>query len=322
MSLANGVASPRRFLASIAALPLLMISNAGIAAGQVESDILGAFETYARYGRFEIPAFDDADIDALAAGEPVVLALRDLARGGDGGTRSLAIVGARVYEVPRLLAWLTALGGNNDYRSARAEEEKSAGRDKKSRVTHAMLSRFDDGSYVRYQHIRLPWPLRDRHWAVYCRKNVAAAQASDGRVWEHFWTLDADGLAEARQALAEGRIDGVDDKMLDKSIYLPANEGAWVLVDLGGDRTLLIAYVDVDLGGNFPGGLVRRFSQKQLKAGLDALQDFMARVHTEYDEQPLVHDGRGRPIAREDAERVAAGWVQAGPGGIDGHAHP
>lgn len=261
---------------------------------------------YNQHGRFDLPAFSDDDVLAMASGEPVVVRLGE----ADGDeTRSVAFVGAKLIEAPRLLVWLTALGGNNDYRSS--DDDKAAGRARKSRVTHAMLSRKDDGSYVRYQHVRLPWPLRDRHWTIHLRKNPAVAEATRDRVWEHYWFLEEDGLELVSAALAAGSVSDVSPKMLEKSIYLPANQGSWITLELAAERTLLLAYVDVDLGGNFPRSLVRGFTERQLKAGLDKLPHYVSRVSREYDAAPYIHDGYGRRIEPADATRIAVSWRES-----------
>ncbi len=287
-------------------------SNAGL-----ESVILERVADYNRHGRFRLPAFSDEDILAMANGEPVVVSLRE----ADGDeTRSMAIVGAKLIEAPRLLVWLTALGGNNDYRSS--DDDKAAGRSRKSRVTHAMLSRHDDGSYVRYQHVRLPWPFRDRHWAIHCRKNPGVAAETGDTAWEHYWFMEDDGLDQVSAAVRAGEISDVSAKMLAKSVYLPANEGAWITLELDAEHTLLLAYVDVDLGGNFPRALVRGFTQRQLKAGLDRLPEYVSRVAHEYDAAPVIHDGHGRRILPEDAARVAAGWRRARSATTAAREHP
>lgn len=274
--------------------------------GVQENAIRDLVALYNQHGRFDLPVFSDDDVLAMAGGEPVVVSLSE---GDSDETRSMAFVGAKLIEAPRLLVWLTALGGNNDYRSS--DEDKAAGRARKSRVTHAMLSRQDDGSYVRYQHVRLPWPFRDRHWAIHLRKNPAVAVATHDRVWEHYWFLEDNGLEQVSTAVAAGSISDVSSKMLSKSIYLPANEGSWITLELDADHTLLLAYVDVDLGGNFPRSLVRGFTERQLKAGLDKLPGYVSRVSHEYDAAPTIHDGRGRRIEPAEAMRAADSWRQS-----------
>ena len=268
-------------------------------------------DEYRQYGRFDLPVIPAADVDALAAGEPVVLQIRDLPE-ADGETSSMGIIGARVVEAPRLLVWLSALGGNSDYRDARKGDEKAAGRssrESKSRVTHSMLSMFDDGSYMRYQHVNLPWPVKDRHWVIYCEKNVRVAEQTHDRVWEHTWNLESDGFELVQAVHAETPIDGLTDKMLKKSIYLPSNRGAWIMIDIGPNRTLLLTIMDVELGGSFPAGLVRRFTQRQLKSGLDMFGGFAMRVAAEYDESPPIHDGHGDFITREAAAAAERQWL-------------
>lgn len=280
------------------------------AADAPRASVERGLDEYRAYGHYELPAIPDGDIDRLAAGEPMVWQLRDLPDSGASETTSMGIVGARVIDAPRLLVWLSALGGNSDYRAVRNKDEKAAGKSKsKTRVIHSMLSMDDDGSYRRYQHVNLPWPFRDRHWVIYCEKNVAVADYTDDRVWEHTWVLEPDGLELVAAAHEEAPIDGLTEKMLERSIYLPSNRGSWIMIDLGDERTLLLTYMDVELGGTFPAGLVRRFTGKQLKSGLDMFGGLAERVAGEYDEVPPIHDGNGAFISHEDAIAAELNWL-------------
>src|SRR5262249_14474385 len=153
------------------------------------------------------------------------------------------------------------------------------------------------GAYVTYQHMDLPWPLRDRQWVILSEKNVALADATADRIWEHRWSLVSHGEEVLETAYAEGRISGVTRQQLDGSVYLAANRGAWILFDLGHERTLVAAYLDVDLGGRLPGSLVRSFTKRQLKSELQALKSLSSADGT-YNEQPMLHDGHGLPISR------------------------
>lgn len=205
----------------------------------------------------------------------------------------MGLYALKVIEAPRLLLWLSVMGGNDE---------------RDYRLTRATLGRDAPGSYVRYQHVDLPWPVRDRHWVIDCSKNTALAEASGGVVWEHLWDLHAEGPALLTAAMDAGHIPKLSHEALRDSVYLPANRGAWTLIDAGPQRTLVIAYVDADLGGSFPDLLVRTFTKRRLKAGLKVLEDMATRVHLNYSAAPPIHDGHGREISRESALQAARRW--------------
>ncbi len=87
---------------------------------------------------------------------------------------------------------------------------------------------------------------------------------------------------------------------LEGALYLPANRGAWILFELGPGRTLVVAYVDVGLGGGVPDALVRTFAQRQIRSGFDTIRRKSAQAYVEYRADPVVHDGFGLPIPGRD----------------------
>jgi hypothetical protein len=199
----------------------------------------------------------------------------------------------QVVDAPRLLVWVSLLG----------ESDELSGK-----VKRALLANKPAGAYVTYQHMDLPWPFKDRQWVILSEKNSALADESADRIWEHRWSLvprDEDVLETAH---AEGRSSGVTRQQLDDSVYLAANRGAWILFDLGHERTLVAAYLDVDLGGEFPGALVRSFTKRQLKSELKALKA-LRRADSTYNEQPMVHDGHGLPISRWTVLEASGPWL-------------
>jgi hypothetical protein len=245
-----------------------------------------ALERHAAHSAFDLPGLSPTELATLDAGESVVVT-RDEA---SGEISRMQVVGLQVVDAPRLLVWLSVLGGNTE---------------PQQRLTRAMLARMPAGTYVRYQHIDLPWPIQDRHWVILCEKNVALAAASGGLIWEHHWSLHEDGKRILETAYRDGRIVGLTRPELDESIYLPDNHGAWTLFELGAERTLVVAHVNAELGGAYPNGLVRAFAKHQLREGFGELKDLSARVHHTYAEQPVIYDGFGMPISRQDALEAA-----------------
>ncbi len=292
--------SARRHLRlfAVAAIATVIATSQSFAARDpgLQGSLPELLDFYTAHSTFNLPQLSGHELELLLHGDAVVKVSGQPATDSDEEVVGMGVYGLQVIDAPRLLIWLTLMGGNDE---------------RDYRLTPAILSRGSAGSYVRYQHVDLPWPVRDRHWVIRCQKNVPMADASAGVIWEHHWTLEQGGMTQVMAALNEGRIPGLTDGDLQDAIYLPRNRGAWTLIDIAPHRTLVIAYVDAALGGGFPATLVRSFTRRKLKAGLASLTELSARVHLNYSEDRPIHDGYGNPIAKADALRTAANWRNA-----------
>jgi hypothetical protein len=170
-----------------------------------------------------------------------------------------------------------------------------------------VLTRRPAGAYVSYHHIDLPWPAKDRHWLLLCEKNVSLASESHDDIWEHRWSLLPPDNAQLEAAYDSGDIPGLTRKTFDDSVYLVANEGAWIVFDLGAEGTLVAASMDIDLGGRFPDTLVQSFAKHQMKDFFESL-GVLRGAH--YEAAPVIEDGRGAPITAEAARREARYWAE------------
>ena len=229
-----------------------------------------------------LPSLSSDDLAVLEAGDVVVVT--------DGPPRSRAtddidtigVVGLQVINAPRLLVWLSVLGGNVE---------------PPERVTRSTLAEPNNGSRIRYQHIDLPWPVRDRHWVIRSEKNIELAKRTDGLIWEHRWSLAEDGIEMLARAREDGRLVNPSSRALERSIYLPANNGAWTVFELSDSRTLVVVRMVVGLGGYFPAGVVRALAQYHARRGLQALDEHSSNVRYNYVAVPVVYDGFGQPIS-------------------------
>lgn len=238
-----------------------------------------------------LPELSESHLARLGNGDTVVVLANDARN--DDDVDSLGVVGLRVVDAPRLLVWLSLFDGRHEPHS---------------RYSRATLRRGTDGSWVRYQHVNLPWPFRDRHWVIDAGKNRRLAAESEGAIWEHRWRLHDDGPSLALTAYDEGLVEGLERRQLERSVYLPANRGAWTLVEINAGTTLIVAHVNVDLGGLLPAGLVRRYSRSQLAAGLDALAESSVAAHAAYDADPVLYDGHGKPVSIADVRLTVDRW--------------
>lgn len=151
-----------------------------------------------------------------------------------------AVAGVGVLDCPRAACWLSLTD--------------DAPRDRVKGLTEIRLRGTWASPKAMYQHLDLPWPLTDRHWAIASVNNVALATASG--VWERAWRLDAEGLSAAR---TKG-----DTERFDAALAVPVNEGSWMVHDLGDGRTLGIYQVRVDLGGAVPDEAARGYTATTL----------------------------------------------------------
>ena len=254
-------------------------------AREARQDIVDSVALYAAITGKQLPPLDDDDWDDLRKGKPAVGFFKESLK--EDEVTAMGVIGMHVVESPRLLVWLTVMGGT---------------RERDERLTRTYLSRTDDGSYLRYQHINVPWPFRDRHWVIECEKNLEVATHSAGRIWEHHWKLTDDGTSQLEKA---AELTGPNQRTMDKSIYIASNAGAWILFELEAERTLVVFWSDVDLGGGIPRSLVRRFARGQIRDRLEDLGPMSRRVAHVYYGKPVIHDGFGTPVSATATLRVA-----------------
>ncbi|HEY3517520.1 MAG TPA: hypothetical protein VGL98_10780 [Gammaproteobacteria bacterium] len=204
----------------------------------------------------------------------------------------MGVVGWQVVKAPRLLVWLSLLGGREDS-SARRQ--------------HVVLTRRPAGTHISYHHIDLPWPFKDRHWLLLCEKNLRLASESHDDIWEHRWSLLPLDDSQLEAAYDTGGVPGLTRKMFDDSVYLTANQGAWIVFDLGAEGTLVAASMDIDLGGRVPAALVQSFAKHQMREFFESL-NALSGAH--YAARPAIVDGRGVPITEEAALRSTRDWAE------------
>jgi len=246
---------------------------------------------YSEQGDLRLPSLSPTELDALATGGPLVMLYRDPTAEPGDKVRAMRVVGWQHVKAPRLLVWLSLLMGRDD---------------SSARLQHVVLSRRPAGGYVSYHHIDLPWPAKDRHWLLLCEKNVSLASESYDDIWEHRWSLLPRDDSQLEAAYDSGDIPGLTRKAFDDSLYLIANQGAWIVFDLGTEGTLVAASMDIDLGGRFPDALVQSFAKHQMKEFFESLA-VLRGAH--YEATPVIEDGRGAPITEEAAQRAARYWA-------------
>ena len=150
-----------------------------------------------------------------------------------------------------------------------------------------------------YGFMDIPAPFEDRHFVVRTTINDGLAQRSGDTMWERWWVLDPTGLDASRTEVVAGKVEGVDAIAFEQAIYLPANQGAWIFLDLPGGRTLFGFHTASALGGAIPDSLVTAYLFRGLdEIVVDSLEK-AAHMHTHYasGHAPLM-GGTGKPISR------------------------
>lgn len=107
-----------------------------------------------------------------------------------------------------------------------------------------------------YQRLDLPWPFQDRHWVLASETNRALGGAS--AAWERAWRNAPEALPGARAHTDAAGFDG--------ALGVVENDGAWLLVPVGGTATLGVYQARVDLGGSLPEGAADAWSAATLDA--------------------------------------------------------
>ena len=263
--------------------------------GDVVGKIPRLLAQYSEQGDLRLPNLSLAELETLAAGTPLVTLYRDPTAEPGDKVHAMGVVGWQIVKAPRLLVWLSLLGSREDS-SARRQ--------------HVVLTRRPAGAYVSYHHIDLPWPFKDRHWLLLCEKNLSLANESHDDIWEHRWSLLPLDDSQLEAAYDTRAVPGLTRKAFDDSVYLTANQGAWIVFDLGAEGTLVAASMDIDLGGRFPDTLVQSFAKHQMREFFEALNTLSG---TDYSANPVIDDGRGVPITKEAADREARYWAERPP---------
>ena len=180
------------------------------------------------------------------------------------------IVAFCVIEEPRPLVWLAVR--DRHFHDAR-------------RLTAFLLTKDRGGRKLQYQHLKLPWPIRDRHWVVESRPGVELEEATKGLIWELSWKLVDDGEQKARALLESGRVPGLDARTARRAVYLPENSGAWTLFALDDRRTLLAYQLNLIAGGRIAETWGRSFSWREVPKLLRGVARNSARAEAHYNQE-------------------------------------
>jgi len=193
----------------------------------------------------------------------------------------IRVVGYRLYQRPRTIVWVSAL-----YKPLNPDGHI---------IEH--LTPGDAGGYRLYQYLPVPWPIKDRHWAISVEKDLTLAQSTGNQIWEHHWKLTPNGKSRMRSMVAQGLIPRLDEERFAKAVYLPRNQGGWTAFKVTDDVTLLASHVSTVLSGWIPDSFVAAYTRRRVDSMMAEIDRFAAVIDQSYDPKHfLVFSGSGEPI--------------------------
>lgn len=238
---------------------LLLLLSAPVAPVLADDDDIRPNEIRAGIGIYNanskvpVPILSGKQIDEILNGG--VAKIREKGATPDDPQRALGYI---LIDHPRPAVWLAAL--EPDYLPVKG-------------LTEYMARSEPNGNSTWYQHIKLPWPVTNRHWLIDLENNLELAEKTRGKVWEQTWDLAPGGEPEAMRIVGQGKVAGITMAEARKSIFTPVNHGAWIAVRLRDDKTLLIYAVTSVIGGMIPESLVVRYAMSTLDELLYGIAD-------------------------------------------------
>ena len=221
-----------------------------------------------------LPALDDADYAALAAGQDVIeqQAMDD--------TETL---GATVFRVCNVQAWQIWLAiCDRDHHEEFMPHIREG----------VCLADFGHSRLV-YQYLALP-VIKDRHWVIRTRTNGPLWNRSGHTIWESSWELEPGAEELISEYMEQGAIEKVTADQAEDAVVTPRNDGCWLLVDLPDDRCF-VAYQDLsDIGGKVPAWLVNELGPSGLAKLVQKVEARAERIEEFFGEDrppPAAPDG-------------------------------
>ena len=194
------------------------------------------------------------------------------------------VTGYRIVPLPRDQVWVAAL--DPDFQATEL-------------LTEHLLSQDENGVSVWHQYLSLPWPVTDRHWVIEVGIHAELAAESGDLLWELTWDLEQAGEEIARASIAAGNMGEITPEVARDAIYVPANEGSWIMFELEDGITLVGYRIIARVGGSIPDSWIATVGMAQLAQVLNAVARHADTIPGTYD--PSVHPvrgGNGRPIGR------------------------
>lgn len=159
-----------------------------------------------------------------------------------------------------------------------------------------VVSLGDKGTKVLYQSVDLPIPFVDRFWVIQIANNPEIYEASGNRVLERTWTLHPEGRDVLSPALRDESKD---------MVWTPVNNGAWLVIPIGDQSSLVLYRVESDVGGIVPDVFVGRFTASRVDDLMRRMQETAKTMATHY-------TGDHRRIVLPDGKEIPT-WSGGSP---------
>lgn len=260
--------------------PAARASGPAVVAPLSVSALAAAMAEYDRSAQLPLPRLTDAQRTALIRGEVV----RVLDQPGGDPDEPRRATGLRVIPVPRDVAWVAC----QDPHYVQSNE-----------VTEVRVEFAPPDRSRWYGLLDLPRPFADRHWLVDVTNNHGLAERTGNRAWEHPWRLRVGGEAELSGLVAAGRLAKIPPEAVAEAVWTPVNHGAWLVIALDPEHTLLGYHATSVVGGAIPEGLITRFVHATLGGMLEAVAEralHKVRAHYVAGHKAVI-GGDGRPVA-------------------------
>ena len=260
----------RHLLPIIIALFWIVSPNPAYAA-----DFNALIQTFNQHADFPLPTLKPNQINELKNGQVVSMIERHKKRGGRA-------IGMKVVHTDMTTLWTA-------YRDTHFQQQ--------SKTTEFMLSEPQPDVQFWYGYIDTPWPIADRHWIIKTWNNLKLAQKTNNRCWEHPWKLVEDGEKKVSNELAKHKLPA---HLKPKSaVYTPVNEGAWVVLHISPQKTLLIYHATTVIGGNIPDNIIPPLVMSTFKEMLTGMQHRAEKLIKKHYVAPHTHiilGGDGKPV--------------------------
>ncbi|RKZ17368.1 hypothetical protein DRQ53_03735 [bacterium] len=250
------------------------------AAERMRPVVGAAIEFYNEHSEDNLPALGSDQIQELLDGEVVRIRRRPARDQEDPPER---VTGYHIIALPRTRVWVAALDPNFQATDM---------------LTERRLQSDPVSGSLWHQYLSLPWPVSDRQWVVRVQVQHELARQTTNLIWELSWDLEAGGEELARESVASGLMGAISEEQASDAVYVPANEGSWILFSLEDEITLVAYRIVARVGGSIPDSWIATFGMAQLTQLLDEVTAHAVQLDDDYD--PALEDilgGDGEPIA-------------------------
>ena len=150
-----------------------------------------------------------------------------------------------------------------------------------------------------YGFMDLPWPFSNRHWLTLSWNNHEMSARSNERYWEHPWALEKEWPLKVMPLAKTNTLGNLSIQEIEEAIFLPENQGAWVMLDLNIKR-LVVYHTTGTVGGEIPENLMLRFlvhTMQYLMRDLETTAQKEIPKHYTTSHK-VMYGGNGKPIPR------------------------